>query len=88
MNGGVLGSVKRGQLFPELEPAAFALDVGELSAALESPLGFNLICCEAIEAARELPLPDVRAKIRQQLTETRRRSVQKAWVAGLFQQEG
>ncbi len=87
-NGGELGTVKRGQLFPELEPAAFALDVEALSEVLESPIGFHLMCCEAIEEARELPLPDVRAKIRQQLSETRRRSVQKTWVARLFKQEG
>jgi nitrogen fixation protein NifM len=87
MNGGLLGAVKRGQLFPELEPEAFALGAGELSEVLESPLGFHLIGCVSIEEARDLPLSEVREKIRLQLVDSRRRAAQKAWIAGLLRQE-
>ncbi len=87
MNGGLLGTLKRGQLFPELEPAAFALEPGELSPVVESPLGFHLIHCVAVEAASELPLTAVRAKVRSHLEDSRRRASQKSWIAGLFRQE-
>ena len=83
-NGGLLGTMKRGQLFAELEPAAFALAPGELSAVLESPLGFHVLHCVAVEAACELPLTAVREKIRAHLQESRRRASQKDWIAGLF----
>jgi len=41
--GGDLGFVKRGVFYPEFESAAFALKEGELSGAVESPVGFHVI---------------------------------------------
>jgi len=84
MNGGFLGRVGRGQLFAELEPAAFALAVGETSAVLESPLGFHILHCDGKDPERQLALDEVRAGIRQQLEEARRAKVQKTWIASLF----
>lgn len=84
MNGGLLGDVPRGQLYPELEAAAFALSPGELSPAVESPLGFHVLLCEAAEADCRIPLAAVREKIRGHLADARRRHAQKAWIAGLF----
>lgn len=84
MNGGLLGDVPRGQLYPELEAVAFDLKPGEISPVSESPLGFHLILCEAAEAEHRLPLSTVREKIRNHLAEGRRRNAQKAWIAALF----
>ena len=87
MNGGLLGTLKRGQLFSELEPVAFALPLGELSGIVESPMGFHILYCVAIEDASVLPLKAVHEKIRTHLTDWRRQSAQKAWIAGLFKKE-
>ncbi len=84
VSGGLLGTMKRGQLFAELESVAFALPLGEVSAAVESPLGFHLLCCEASEDECLLPLASVREKILSHLLASRRRAVQKKWIAGLF----
>jgi len=87
MNGGLLGRMQRGQLYSELETVAFALAVGELSVAVESPLGFHLIYCEAIEAAGQRPLEEVSEKIRTHLRDSRHSALQKSWIARLFRDD-
>ncbi|MEI7428980.1 MAG: nitrogen fixation protein NifM [Betaproteobacteria bacterium] len=87
MNGGLLGTLKRDQLYPELEPAAFALPLGELSEVVESPLGFHILHCVAIEDGGTIPLAGVHEKIRSYLMDSRRRSSQKSWIASLFRQD-
>ena len=84
MNGGSLGRLPRGQLFPELEPVAFALGVGEISQVVESPLGFHVLRCDAVEAGRQLRYDEVQASIRAKLEEGRRARAQKEWIAGLL----
>lgn len=82
--GGLLGSLRRGQLFPELEPAAFGLRLGELSGIVESPMGFHLISCVAIEDESFVPFAVAREKILAHLSAKRQRAAQKRWIAGLF----
>jgi len=86
MNGGLLGSVPRGQLYPELEAAAFALPEASLSEAVESELGFHLIRCETINPAQQLPFDEVRKTIRRHLEQQRRSLCQKSWINALRQQ--
>lgn len=85
MNGGLLGKVPRGKLFPEVEVAAFELVPGELSEVVESPLGFHVVLCDAVEPEAQVPLAEVREKVREHLAAGRRSAAQKAWIAGLFQ---
>ena len=84
MNGGLLGSVKRGQLYAELDVVAFALAPGELSSIVESPLGLHVLFCEAIDPARQVPLAEAGERIRARLDAGRREAFQKRWIAGLF----
>jgi peptidyl-prolyl cis-trans isomerase C len=83
MEEGKLGSVKRGQLYPELDAVLFAMDEGEVSAVVESPIGFHLLLCEQIQPARTLPFNQVRERIHQALEQRRRREQQRAWIADL-----
>lgn len=83
MQGGVLGDVPRGQLYPELDAALFALQPGQLSGVLESPLGYHLILCEAITEQRVLSLNQARAPIREMLEQRRKRICQQAWLKQL-----
>ena len=86
MNGGLLGRVPRGQLYPELEAAAFALGEGELSQVVETELGYHLVLCETIEAERHSRFDEVRQTIRDHLEQQRRGLCQKAWINSLRRQ--
>ena len=85
MNGGLLGRVPRGQLYAAVEAAAFALMPGALSTVVESPVGFHVLLCEGIQPESQLPLAEVRERIHAHLSDSRRATFQKAWIAGLFQ---
>lgn len=86
MNGGLLGAVPRGQLYPEVEAVAFALAESSLSAPVESELGFHLLYCEAIDPERPIPFAEARETIRERLEQQRRGLCQKSWINALRRQ--
>lgn len=86
LQGGVLGEVKRGTLFPELEAALFALVPGQLSEVVESPLGFHLMLCEAVTPAGRMALDDVMPKLRDWLETRQRQARQREWLEQLLNQ--
>lgn len=83
MQGGVLGDVPQGQLYPELDAALFSMQAGQLSGVLESPLGYHLLLCESINPQRVLSLNQARAPIREMLEQRRKRICQQAWLKQL-----
>lgn len=87
MNGGLLGELPSGKLYPELDAVAFALTNRELSAVVESPLGLHVLWCEAINPTRLVPLDEVREGVFKHLAERRRQVAQSDWVKNLFRNE-
>lgn len=83
LQGGVLGTVPRGTLYPELDAVLFKLKVGEVSAVVKSEIGFHLLLCKSIHKADTLSLAKATPKIRELLQERSRRTCQRAWIAGL-----
>ena len=83
MDGGRLGVVKRQQLYVELEPASFALNEGEISAVLESPIGLHILRCDEILPSGMLAFGEVREKIIERLSDKRRREAQRDWIKSL-----
>lgn len=81
--GGILGEVRRGQLFISLETRLFSLESGQISEPTESPLGFHLLYCEHIAPAHALPLAQVRTHIRRLLEQRARSHVQTIWLKQL-----
>lgn len=86
LNGGLLGAIPRGQLYPALDQALFALPEGATSEVLESELGFHLVRCDLIDAERTLAFDEVRDALRTRLTEERARRETHAWLERLLQQ--
>ena len=85
LQGGVLGLVPRGKLYPELDAVLFRIKAGEVSEIVESEIGFHLVLCKQIQKAETLSLQKATPKIRQIMIERSRRTCQRAWLASLPQ---
>ncbi|MDO9048069.1 MAG: nitrogen fixation protein NifM [Methylobacter sp.] len=83
LQGGVLGTVPRGTLYPELDAVLFNLKPGEVSDVVKSEIGFHVLMCKSIQKAETLSLAKATPKIRQLMKERARRTCQRAWLAGL-----
>ncbi len=83
LQGGVLGLVPRGKLYPELDAVLFSIKAGEVSEIVESEIGFHLVLCKQIQKAETLSLQKATPKIRQIMNDRSRRTCQRAWLASL-----
>lgn len=86
MDGGLLGAVKRQQLYPELEAPAFALLEDEISPVIESPMGLHIVRCDEILPSGLLPFAEVSQKIIERLGDKRRQEKQRLWIKQLLSQ--
>ena len=64
VNGGDLGFFRRKQMVPSFEQAAFALQPGELSEPVKSPLGYHVI---KVEAKESKSFEDVRPELERRM---------------------
>jgi len=84
LEGGKLGDLPRGKLFPELEQALFELNAGEVSDVIESELGFHVLRCDTITPASVLDFAQAKSSIRKVLEKKRKRAVQQQWMKVLL----
>jgi len=84
MRGGRIGQVRRGQLFPTLDEALFRLRPGQMSAIVESEMGFHILLCKAIQGPQTLSLQKATPHIRKILADRVRESRRREWIAGLI----
>ena len=87
MNGGLLGRVRQGELYPELDTALFSMKPGTLSDVIESELGFHILLCEQIHSAGTASLQEARPKIQKHLEDRARKMCQKTWLKQLVEGE-
>ncbi len=83
MDGGKLGEVSRGQLYPELDEKLFNMAENEISEVVESEMGFHILYCEQIKPAKRIPYNKVKSRIKEILLDRNRRNCQKAWLSSL-----
>ncbi|MFT3931113.1 MAG: nitrogen fixation protein NifM [Spongiibacteraceae bacterium] len=84
LEGGLLGRIKRGTLYPELENSLFAMKEGTVSDVIESPIGFHVLYCEKIHPEGLAPLKQVLPKLCEQLNAREANREQKRWIESLF----
>lgn len=64
-NGGDLGYFGPGQMVPEFEEAAYALEVGEISEPVQSQFGFHII--KLTDKKEVAPFEEMKEEIREEL---------------------
>jgi len=87
LEGGRLGEVRRGQLFPQLDSALFSMREGAVSEVLETEVGFHLLLCEKILPSRAVSFSRAEPRIRALLDERNRRNCQKSFLKRLRQKQ-
>jgi parvulin-like peptidyl-prolyl isomerase len=82
-NGGSLGWFGRGAMVPEFDNAVFSMEVGELSAIIETSFGFHIIEKTEHDDGADADFDDVREHIRDFLIHSKRGEVIASNVAEL-----
>jgi peptidyl-prolyl cis-trans isomerase C len=83
VQGGDLGFFQQGQMVGAFERAAFALKPGEVSDLVETPFGFHIIKMAEKQAARAVPIDEVKPQIEQFLQNQQRQQKTQAFIESL-----
>ena len=86
LNGGLLGQVTAGTLYPELEACLFGLAAGELSPVLASPMGLHILRCESITPPLRISLDEALPRLRDRFEARQRKTHQRQWLERLLHQ--
>ena len=81
MNGGLLGKIPKGQLYPELDEVLFSMKEGEVSDIVESTIGFHILYCEKVRLAGPVSFKEAEQRVIEKLQSRRKRMCQRNWVA-------
>ena len=81
--GGNLGEFGRGQMVPEFEEAAFALEVGVVSEPVATQFGYHLIRVNAKGEPKAIPYSEARDSIYERLTAERQQAAYRSRVTQL-----
>ncbi|MCQ8116915.1 nitrogen fixation protein NifM [Methylomonas sp. WSC-7] len=83
VQGGEVGTVAKGTLFPELDAVLFSLKEDAISDVVETEMGFHVIQCLKIIPAETMSLKKATPKIQQIMLDRSRRTCQRTWLASL-----
>jgi peptidyl-prolyl cis-trans isomerase SurA len=84
-DGGDLGTLKRGELTPEIEQAILRLDAGQTSAPVRSPVGYHLFHLDSKETLSGDAMTQTRSQIRDILYREKYESRMRDWLAEIKQ---
>lgn len=80
MHNGLLGRIKPGQLYTQLDQALFEMEEGETSDMIETEVGLHLLLCEEVHPAGRIPYEEVHDKLRSHLEQKKRKRLLQEWL--------
>ncbi|MBP9020894.1 MAG: peptidylprolyl isomerase [Syntrophobacterales bacterium] len=86
--GGDLGYIARNTTMPELEQAAFALEVGRVSGPVETAFGFHLIKVEEKKKASVAPFDQVKEEVRRKTLQEAKQKKVSSFIDQAFKDAG
>jgi len=81
--GGELGYLSRGMMEPEMEKAAFSLQVGEIMGPVETEYGFYIIKIEDKQPERQLAFDEVKERVKKEVERKKREERKAEWIDSL-----
>ncbi len=84
-NKGRFTGVKKGDMVPAFETAAFALDVGQLSAPVKTPYGYHLIRKDGEKPPRQRKFQEVRLPLEQQMRKRHNDRVRQEYLREIYE---
>lgn len=85
LNNGLIGTVSRGQLYPELDNVLFLMQADTISSIVESEVGLHLLLCHDIIPAGRQSQQDALPIISEQINTHRRKKSEKKYLNSLLQ---
>lgn len=83
LQGGTIGPVTRGGLYPSLEETLFVMEAGETSEVVESDMGFHILLCEEVLKGEKIASDEAKSKIRKLLHAKTLKKAMQSWLANL-----
>lgn len=80
MQGGQVGAVSQGTLYPEVDKLAFNLEAGSWGGPVRTDLGWHLVACDEILAPETPDYDAVAERIMVHLTQQAQRAAQVNWL--------
>lgn len=85
--GGVYRGVKKGDMVAPFEDAAFSLEIGQISAPVQTRYGYHVIRLDAVNPPEQMPFESVQAALEEQMREQHRERVRGNYLKPLYEQD-
>ncbi|MBU1232484.1 MAG: nitrogen fixation protein NifM [Proteobacteria bacterium] len=83
LQGGSIGPVARGGIYPSLEETLFAMEPGEISKVVESNMGFHILLCEEVIKTEKTEPGEAKSQIRKAIHSQLKKKAVQSWLATL-----